>query len=129
MATGTVHVSGLKELTRALKGISNGLDRELVGELKAAADPVKAEGEKLALTEIRNMPRSPDWAAMRIGVSKAQGSVYMVPQRRRRGGSGRSNLATLLMQRAMDPAVERNQDEVVKRVDDLIGRLADNNGF
>lgn len=125
----TVRVQGLKELTRAFKAISKDLDRELVGELKAAADPVKAEGEKLALTRIGNMPRSPDWAVMRIGVSKAQGLVYMVPQRRRRGGSGRANLANLLMDRAMDPALEKHQDDVVQRVDQLLGKLGGDHGF
>ena len=38
-------------------------------------------------------------------------------------------LAGLLMERAMDPGLERNQEEVVERVDDMLGHLFARNGF
>ena len=131
MATGAVRVRGLKELTRAFKAISKDLSKELNAELREAADPVKQEGEHLALTRIRNMPRSPEWAGMRIWISKARGVVFMVPaaRGRRLRGSSRPNLADLLMERAMEPALAANQGEVVDRVDRLLGRLAGENGF
>ena len=130
MAAGvTVRVSGLRETTRAFRRISKSLDSELVDGLKGAAEVVKTDAESFALGRIRNMPGSPRWAGMRIGVSRAQGVVFMVPSARGRGGRGRSNLANLLMERAMDPAVEKNAGKVIKGVDDLLGRLAGQNGF
>lgn len=129
MATGTVRVRGLKELARAFKGISKDLSKELVQELRQAADPVKKEAEQLALTRIRNMPRTPEWAGMRIAVAKSRGTVTMYPQRRRRGGSARPNLATLLMDEAMDPGLEHNQQKVINRIDGLLGRLGGEHGF
>ena len=68
---------------------------------------------------------------MRIGVSRAQGLVYMVPaaRSRRKPNRSRKNLAALLLDEAMDPAVERNADKVTRKVDDLLGRLADRHGF
>lgn len=131
MADGTIRVIGLKQLSRDFKRISKDLSDELVDELKDAAEDVKDEAERLALTEIRNMPRSPRWAGMRIGVSRAQGLVYMVPaaRSRRKPNRSRKNLAILLLDEAMDPAVERNADKVTGKVDDLLGRLADRHGF
>lgn len=132
MASGaTVRVEGLRELSRAFKRISKDLSDDLVKELKAAGDDVKEDAESFALGRIRNMPQSPRWSGMRIGVARAQGLVYMVPlaRSRRRPGGGRSNLGDLLMDRAMDPALEKNAAGVVRKVDDLLDRLAGVNGF
>jgi hypothetical protein len=130
MASGvTVRVSGLRETTRAFRRISKSLDSELVDGLKGAAEVVRTDAEQFALGRIRNMPASPRWAGMRIGVSSAKGSVFMVPSARRAGGSGRSNLSKLLMERSMDPAVEKNAAKVIKGVDNLLGKLAGENGF
>lgn len=128
MPLGTVYVRGLKELTRDFKRISKELDKELVAELKEASEPVRKGAEELSLTRIRNMPRSPDWATMRIGVSRAKGLVYVVPAHRRGRGSPRSNLSDLLLEQ-MTTAVEQNEDEVVRRVDGMIERLGRHNGF
>lgn len=127
METGAVRVRGLRELTRDFKKISRDLSKELRKELVEAADPVKKTGEQLALARIRNMPRSPHWAGMRIGVTAK--SVYMAPSARRGGGSGRSNLSGLLLERAMEPALDQNADKVAGRVDDMLGHLFDRNGF
>jgi hypothetical protein len=131
MAIGTVRVRGLKELSRDFRRISKDLSDELVDGLKEAADGVRSDAEDLALGKIRNMPLSPHWAGMRIGVSRAQGLVFMVPaaRSRRRKGSGRSNLKNLLLERAMDPALAKNADGVVKNVDNLLGKIAGQNGF
>jgi hypothetical protein len=126
-----VNVRGLKELSRDFRRISKGLSDDLVDSLKEAAEVVERDAEDFALGRIRNMPSSPRWSGMRIGVSRAQGLVYIVPsaRSRRRAGSSRGNLANLLRERAMDPAVERNASSVEKKVDDLLGRLAGQSGF
>jgi Bacteriophage HK97-gp10, putative tail-component len=127
VATGTIRVLGLRELQRDFKKISKELSKDLRKELVEAAAPVKKTAESLALGKIRNMPASPRWAEMRIGVTAR--SVYMVPFARRRGRSGRPNLADLLMERAMDPALEQNADEVTGRIDNMLGHLFSQNGF
>lgn len=131
MATGTVRVRGLKEMTRAFKRISKELDSMLVLELKDAGEDVRKDAEDLALGKITNMPRSPRWAGMKITVNRAQGLVSMVPAARsaRRKGGSRPNLANLLLDRAMDPAKEKNAAAVVGKVEDLIDRLGGANGF
>lgn len=134
MAEGAIRVVGLKELSRDFKRMSKQLSDDLVKELKDVAEVVADDAEQLALTRIRNMPRSPRWAGMRIGVSRAQGVVYMVPAARaraasRRTGYARPNLADLLLEEAMDPAAEKNAGKVVDRLDDMLGRIANGNGF
>jgi len=127
MATGAVRVSGLRELQRAFKNMEGDLKKELKKELIKAAQPVKQLAESYALGGIRNMPSSPDWADMRIGVTAS--SVYMVPFRRRAGGSGRPNLKGLLLSQAMLPAVERSEAAIVEGIGQMIDNLADDNGF
>jgi len=126
---GAVRVRGLRELSRDFRRMSGDISDELVDGLKAAAEDVRTDAENLALTRIRNMPRSPHWAGMRIGVSKAQGLVFMVPSARGRGGRGRANLATLLMERSMDPALQQNAATVERKVGDVLDSLAGRNGF
>jgi hypothetical protein len=130
VASGGVKVHGLKELSRALAKINKGVAKdELVVPLKEAAEVVKTDAQSLALNRISHMPGSPRWAQQRIGVSTAKGLVYMVPVAKRRGGSGRPNLKGLLLEQAMDPALERNAAKVEKKVDDLLGKLAGEAGF
>jgi hypothetical protein len=126
-----IRVVGLKELSRTFKRMSKELSDDLTDELKEAAQVVADDAQELALTQIRNMPRSPRWAGMRIGVSRAQGVVYVVPaaRARRRPGRARANLSDLLLEEAMDPAVAKNQDKVVRKLEDMIDRIASQNGF
>ncbi len=126
MATGAVRVKGLKELTRDFKKISKDLDKKLTGELLDAVKPVKDTAEQKALTSISNM--TSDWATMKTTVGRAKGQVLMFPASRGKRYS-RPNLANLLLERAMDPAVTENEDHVVQALDDLIGNLADRYGF
>lgn len=129
MATaGAVHVKGLRELTRDFKKMSKELDDEVTDELKRVAEPVKQVATRYALGHIGNMPRSPRWAGMRVGVAKGRGVVWMRPAARRRGGSPRSNLGPLL-QREMEAAVENKEQEVVNGLDKMLGRLGGDYGF
>lgn len=127
MASGTVRVTGLAELRRAFRNISKDLDKELRGALIEAASPVKDLAEQFALGGIRNMPKSPDWADMKTGVT-GRAVVYVAPFRRNSGGSPRPNLKGLLQQQ-MDTALDRKQADVVKNVEQMLDDLADHNGF
>lgn len=124
---GAVRIRGLAELQRDFRKISKDLTKELRDELKEAAEPVREAAEQKALTGIRNMPRSPHWAGMRVGVA-GRGMVYVVPRARRRGGSGRANLKGLL-QEQMDAALDEKQREVLNGVERMLDRLAGHHGF
>lgn len=128
---GTVRVEGLRELTRAFGKISKDLSDEVRDELLDAVEPVKERAEQLALSRIRNMPESPQYAEMRTGVSKARGVVFMVPawRTRRRPNRRRPNLGELLLERAMDPALDEKEDEIVRGVERTLDHLARENGF
>lgn len=126
-ATEGVRVEGLRELNQAFARISKDLAREMRGELRNVAEPVRAEAQQLAAARIRNIGQR--WARMRVGVT--QKLVYVAPRQRgvRSGARRRPNLAPLLMDRAMQPALDRHAGEVVKRLDQLLGRLGGENGF
>lgn len=121
----------MRELLRALDAFPEDVAEEITDELHEAAQPVAVTARARALTNITNMPRSPEWAAMRIGVAKRAATVWVAPQLRgnRTPGRGRPNLATKLMDEAMQPALEENTDKVVKRLDDMVDRIADHHGF
>jgi len=129
-----INVKGLAETYRAFGNISENVQDELRDGLEEVGKPVQALGERYALERIRNMPRSPAWAEMRIGVSKREALVYMVPDNRGRAGRGRGkrkrkNLASLLMNRAMDPAVEDNVETTERELEKVIDKLSRREGF
>lgn len=125
MAVGAVRVEGLRDLNRAFARLGAGVKKELVGELALAAEPVRAAAVELAVSGIRNI--GPTWSQMRVGVT--QSLVYVAPKARRRRGSPRRNLAPLLMDRAMQPALDENQAEVVGRLELMVDRLGGESGF
>ncbi len=135
MPTGArINVKGLAETYRAFGNISEDVQDELRDGLEEVGKPVQALGERYALERIRNMPRSPAWAEMRIGVSKREALVYMVPDNTGRAGRGRGkrkrkNLASLLMNRAMDPAVEDNVETTERELEKVIDKLSRREGF
>lgn len=122
----TVRVDGLKELTRAFKAMDKDLSKEVTKELKKVAEPVKGKAQDKALDRISHM--TTQWATMRVGVSKAKGVVYIQPASRGRSHS-RPNLAGLLMGRAMWPAVDEAQPEVISGLEQVIDKLGSDNGF
>lgn len=126
-ALAETRISGLRELLRALNKINREVANEVKEELKTAAEPVRALAESYAFGGIRNIGN--EWGEMRLGVSLAQGSVYIVPARRNSGGSPRPNLGTLLLDEAMLPALAKKQDSVVEAVGDAFDRLAFRSGF
>lgn len=127
---GEIRVQGLRELNSAFGRLSAQLKAEIKGELSAAAEPVRARASDLASSEIRNIGDL--WSQMRVGVTTSL--VYVAPkQRRKRGHAGpryaRPNLAPLLMNRAMQPALDEKTPEVVSLLDVMLGRLSDESGF
>lgn len=118
-----VRVSGLRELERAFARFGAAEKKTLTVSLAAAAEPVRARAEELAGTGIRNI--GPRWQQMRVGVTTKL--VYVAPKRRRgrNPNLARPNLAGLLMDRAMSPALEEKQIEVVGLLDAAFAGLGD----
>jgi hypothetical protein len=130
MAGAVVETSGLQGLIRAFQKMSRDVAQDFVWELQEAADPVRKRSTEIILsppsTGMRNMPRTPFYADMRIGVAKAQGIVYVAPDWHRGSGAGtrRPNLADEFIVR-MERALEENSDEVEHGVEKMLDRMAD----
>lgn len=116
MAANTVRVHGLREMSRAFARADKDLKKDLRGTLRDIAEPVRREAATRAVREITNI--GSDWSQMRTGVTNT--GAYVAPRRRRRGGSPRPNLASLLMDRAMQPALDANADKVESAVGDML---------
>ena len=113
-----VLIEGQRELFRAFARAEREERLFLRREFRAVAEPVRRQAEVLALTGIRNMPKSPKWAGMRTGVT--QKLVYVAPRQkgvRGRGPRRRPNLAALLMGRAMEPALRQNEARIKRGVE------------
>jgi hypothetical protein len=136
MATGSVAVRGLKQLTRDFKKMSKDLSLDLTWELQEAADPVRKLSEEYILRggggfpAMRNMPATPFYADMRIGVDVGRGVVYVAPAWSRGTGAGspRPNVAMEFGWR-MEGALEDKEDEVFSGVDAMLDRIANEFGF
>ena len=125
MPAGAVSVKGLAELNQAFAKMTGDLETKMLGELVKAAEPVGARAAYLALHEIRNMDQH--WARMKVKATPKL--VYVAPYSRRRGGSPRPNVGTLLMDRAMQPALDQEAPTVVVLLEAMLGRISDENGF
>jgi hypothetical protein len=128
MAYGAIEVSGLRDLSRTFQELSPALERAWRDELLKTAEPVKKRAEQLAGTEIRNIlseTAEVDWWRMRIGVDRAHGIVYVAPNERgiKQGAGKRPNLAPLLMNRAMQPALDESAPEIYRRVESMLDRV------
>lgn len=120
-----VRVHGLRDLQRALNKVDRDTAKLVRDGLKEVAEPVRADAESLAVARIRTVGTT--WSRMRVGTSP--GTVYVAPKARSRGGSPRPNFGGLLLQRAMLPALEKNEERIEAQVADAFDRIADRAGF
>ena len=114
-------IKGYTAMQRAFKKADKDLPKDLRETLKAVAEPVRRDAADRAVREITNI--GPKWSQMRTSVT--QRGVYVAP-RQRRGRMKRPNLAPLLMDRAMQPALDAHasetEREVGKALDGLFSR-------
>jgi hypothetical protein len=116
-----IRVHGLREMSRAFAKADKNLKKDLTRRLKKVAEPVRAEAARRALHEVRNI--RPPWSDMRTGVTTSV--VYIAPRERgRRSALRRPNLAGLLMDRAMQPALDAHSGEIETE----LGRMLDEIG-
>lgn len=126
MATpGEIKIKGQKELEAAFMQLHKETLVALQPALLEIAEIVRKDAEQKAGLNISNI--GPRWERMRIG-AKLSG-VYVVPRTRRTVGPPRKNLADLLMNRAMQPALDEHESEVVERLDMLLNVSAAKAGF
>lgn len=122
---GPARVRGLTELVRTFDKFGPRLKKAMRAELAEVAEPVRETAEGLAARSIRNI--GPRWSQMRVGVTTR--SVYIAPKTRTRRTFKRPNFASLLLERAMWPALQGKGNEIRTRVEHLFDRLSRKEGF
>jgi hypothetical protein len=125
---GAVRVENLRDLQAGLAKLERETRLGFRHGLREVVEPVRTGAEQLAMQNIRRMPHSPQWSRMRIGVTR--NLVYVAPRQRGvktrgRHNFGRPNLGDLLMERAMEPALEQHAAEVEARLGELLDRTLD----
>lgn len=128
--TNLIEIEGFSELAKALARTGPDVRRALNAGLKGLAEPIARDAEQFAEAGITGLARkrTSDWGAMRVGVARGFSLVYVAPRERGRLGRGddplrRPAFADVLIEKAMDPAVEANEAGVIagaeKIVDDV----------
>lgn len=117
----TIRIEGLADLNRAFALADRKVRLEKNAQLRELAEPVRADAESLAVATIPRI--GIPWSRMRVGVTRT--TVYVAPRQRgsRQPGTRRPNLAGLLHGRAMVPALNANQQEIVAGVDRWLGEV------
>lgn len=121
---GLVRVEGLRDLQRAFKIADAAESKGLRRTLREVAEPVKLDAERLAVDTIPRIGFP--WSRMRVGVT--QTSVYIAPRERGKRSRGnpalrRPNLKGLLLDRAMEPALQQDTPLVVAAVDRMLATV------
>jgi hypothetical protein len=121
-----VVVQGLHELQASLAHADRDLRLGVRRGLRQVAEPVQRGAEELARANITRI--GPRWSRMRVGITRDL--VYVAP--RQRGARGRGNprargkqFADLLMDRAMEPALDQHAGEIEARLEELLDRISD----
>jgi hypothetical protein len=117
-----LNVKGFTNVQRALKNVEKDVRLGMNKELRAFAEPVRSTAENLAATRIRN--QTPQWAEMRVGVTTKL--VYVVPKQRgvRAGKRKRKKFGTLMLDRAMEPALDQHAPDLERDFNEMLYRVA-----
>jgi hypothetical protein len=119
----TILVRNQRQLVWAFNEAGKAAKRELRDELRGIAEPIRADAEQLADETIPRI--GPKWSHMKIGVTTRL--IYVAPVQRgvRNFDSPRARpkFADLLMGRAMEPALERNQGNIERAVERALDHL------
>jgi len=124
MARETIRVRGLKEFQRACLKADKNMRKDVRDRLLKVAEPVKSSAEQLASRNIRNIGAK--WSQMRIGATT--NVVYVAPKQRSRHTPPqlkRPNLAPLLMNNAMLPALDANAPNVERELEHMLDAMSE----
>jgi hypothetical protein len=127
-----VHIEGFDELLHDLTTIDKTLRKGFITDLDEIIEPVRVGAERLATNEIRNIGTK--WHKMRSGVSRRFAVAYVAPVQRGLKTRGddrrrRPRFADLLLDRAMEPALQENEVVVELGVEKMIDRVTRQQGF
>ncbi len=97
------------------------LNSQLRRQIRGYAEPVRERAEILAQGRIRNI--GVPWSRMRTGTAPAL--VYVAPLKRgtRIPARKRPRFASLLLSRAMEPALDQNRVAIEAKIDALVQRM------
>lgn len=118
-------VYGLREIQGAYAKLERDTRLGMHGTLRDAAEPVQRGAEALSQARITRI--GPRWWKMRVGVTRTL--VYVAPRQRGIGkGKGadprrRRKFGDLLMERAMEPALEQNETQVEQLIDRFLDHV------
>ncbi len=118
-----IQVRGLANVQRALRNAEKDTRLGIRNELREFAEPTRVTVESLAVARIPTVGLT--WSRMRSGVT--QRSIFVVP--RQRGSKNktlkRTNFSRLMMDRAMQPALDQREPELVRDFNTMLNRVAD----
>jgi len=122
-----VYVRNLAEINYLLSKADKETRLGLRKAERDVAKPISGDAERLT---VQNIPRTRlgkvDWWRMRVGVT--QRLIYVAPRQKGVRGKGpkrRPKFATLMMERAMEPALKRHEHEVEGRFEHVLEFVAD----
>jgi hypothetical protein len=120
-----IRIEGLRELQAAFAIYDAGLAKGVREALEAGAEVVRPTAETLATGTIKRSEI--DWTRMRTGVLSRVGFVAPVERGKRTQRDprrGRPNLKPLLLDRALEPALDLNRERVQREFEDSLVDLA-----
>lgn len=122
-----VRVTRVAELRRAFIGTRDRVSKGAKTEIKRFAEPVRADAETFAAARISGISREriiPNWSSMRTGLTR--NAVYVAP--RRKGTRGRiqnrrrPGFKDVLLDRAMEPALQKNIPLITEKFEDMVAK-------
>jgi hypothetical protein len=134
VAEAQIHIEGYRELMRAFARADKDSQKFVRAAFATVGEDVAREAEDLALSKIKRMKYSPDWAVMRVGVTRT--TVYVAPKkrgvktrgpdpRRRPHRDDNRGFPDLMADRAMEPALEHNEPRLEATIERALDRIAD----
>lgn len=124
-AAPAVRLHGMRELLGAIAKADRDTRLGVRQVMIRTAQPVATDAEQLARQEISRIGES--WPRMRVGLTRKL--LYVAPRERGKASRGdarrrRPNLATLMMDRAMEPALEQHRPGFEAAVDHALDEMA-----
>lgn len=113
----TVRVVGLRSMLRVVDQLPKDVKKGVRGELRKVAEPVLRDATGLFVSSVA------DAGATRMGISVRAAGTVSVEQRRRRTTGRHPEFGRLQMRRALVPALERNEENVVRGLDSVLADL------
>lgn len=128
--SGAIRVKGLGDMNRALARTSKDVRLGIRKELREVGKPIGDEAQHLARSNISGLrkrvgKKGRDWSKMRVGATLDL--VYVVPRQRglKSGPRKRRDFADLMMNDAMQPALDHHGPDIEREVDKMLGRVSE----